>query len=129
MGGLQGKRVLVVEDEAILALSIEDILDELGCAVVGPALSVKQAEMLAAEERLDAAVVDVNMGDGFTFSVAAQLRQRSIPFFFSTGYGAAGIPAEFADVPVLPKPYSEAALGAALRELLGLSDGAAPSPR
>ena len=117
---LAGKRVLVVEDEAILAMSIEDMLSDLGCVVVGPALSLEQGQALAAYEPLDVAVLDVNMGDAPSFEIANVLRQRSVPFCFATGYGPAGLPPEYARVPVLAKPHGEAALGAILRELLSL---------
>ena len=120
MSDLSGARVLLVEDEAILALSIEDMLLDLGCEIVGPAMSLSQARALAEGERLDAAILDINMGEGLSFDVAATLRKRSVPFCFSTGYGSAGVTPEYAEVPVLPKPYSAASLRAVLS---GLIDG------
>lgn len=116
---LAGTRVLVVEDEAILAMSIEDILSDLGCVVVGPALSLNQGKQLAAHEFLDAAILDVNIGNESSFMIAEILRQRSVPFCFSTGYGASGLPREFANAPVLAKPHGEASLLAMLKDLLG----------
>ena len=119
MTSFAGKRVLIVEDEAILAMSIEDMLSDLGCVVVGPALSLAQAQPLAAHEPLDAAVLDVNMGDAPSFGIADMLRRRSVPFCFSTGYGTAGLPPEYAVVPVLTKPYGQPALASTLSDLLG----------
>lgn len=118
MTDLSGKRVLVVEDEALLAMTISDILSDCGCVVVGPALSLDQAQTLASHEPLDAAVLDVNLNGASSFGVADTLRQRAVPFCFVTGYGAASLPPQYADVPVLAKPYSDAALRAVLQGLL-----------
>jgi CheY-like chemotaxis protein len=115
--GLAGRRIFLVEDEAIIALAIEDMLIALGCAVVGPALSVREAEGLAREAALDGAVLDINLGGASSGPIAAILRQRAIPFCFSTGYGSAELPAEFGEVPLLQKPYSTESLAAVLRRL------------
>jgi CheY-like chemotaxis protein len=115
---LEGKRVLLAEDEAILAMSTEDMLMRLGCSVVGPALSAAEAQALAEREPLDAALLDINMGDGATFSIARILKARGVPICFATGYGAAGLPAEHNDVPVLQKPYTEHALAEMLQQLM-----------
>jgi CheY-like chemotaxis protein len=113
-GPLAGKRILVVEDEPIIAMAIEDMLGELGCIAVGPALRLADAERLAASERLDAAVLDVNMGEGPSFAVAELLRSRGVAICFSTGYGASGVDETFASAPVVQKPYRIDALEAAL---------------
>jgi CheY-like chemotaxis protein len=113
-----GKRVLLAEDEAILAMSAEDVLVRLGCTVVGPAFSAANALELARVELLDAALLDINMGDGASFPVAKVLREKQVPFCFATGYGAAGVPAELSHVPVLQKPYSEEALAQMLSGLM-----------
>jgi CheY-like chemotaxis protein len=118
MADLRGRRVLLVEDEAIVAMSIEDMLRDLGCDVVGPALSLAEARDLAKKEEVDAAVLDINMGEGFSFDVAEMLRAKNVPFCFSTGYGSAGPEPRYADVPVLPKPYSQQSLAEMLGELL-----------
>ncbi|QNP45730.1 response regulator [Sphingomonas sediminicola] len=117
---LIGKRVLVVEDEAILAMSVEDMIHELGCVVVGPALSAADGEQLARTQALDAAVLDINMGESSSFAIATALHERAIPFGFATGYGRTGVPAEFASVPVLAKPYTGEALGEMLRRLFAV---------
>jgi CheY-like chemotaxis protein len=115
-------RVLVVEDEALLALELETGLRELGCEVVGPARNLAEAQRLAeAEPRLAAAVLDVNLGGGeLVFPVADALAARGVPYLLATGYGSAG-PLEGRDagaVAVLRKPYQRAALAAALARAL-----------
>ena len=107
---LSGKRVLLLEDEPIIAMSVEDMLVDLGCVVIGPALSAAEADALARNEQLDAALLDINMGDGSSFLVASILRERGIPFSFATGYGRTGVPADLVHVPVLTKPYTQEAL-------------------
>lgn len=118
MEAFPGQRVLLVEDEAILAMSVEDMLTQLGCVVVGPALTIAHASALASSERLDAALLDINVGGGNSFAIAEVLKDRAVPFCFITGYGRDGVPEQFLDVPVLPKPYSGAALAGVLAELL-----------
>jgi CheY-like chemotaxis protein len=115
---LSGKRVLLVEDEPIIAMSVEDMVADLGCEVIGPALSAAAAEQLARTEQLDAALLDINMGDGASFPIAAILRERNIPFSFATGYGRTGVPAGLGDVSVLAKPYTQESLAQTLRNLL-----------
>lgn len=121
MGSLAGKRVLVVEDEPILAMSMQDMLTDLGCAVVGPALSVKEAEAMAREALLDVALLDINMGDGPSFPIARILIARSVPCCFASGYGPAGVPAELRAVPVLSKPFTVRSLAAILHGLVELA--------
>jgi DNA-binding response OmpR family regulator len=115
---LTGKRVLLVEDEAIIALAIEDMLREIGCEVVGPALDVTRGEQLAKDAALDAAVLDINLGGRMSHSIAQILRARRLPFCFSTGYASAEIPAGFESIQVLQKPYDIASLRSALVQLL-----------
>jgi CheY-like chemotaxis protein len=111
-------RILLVEDEAIIALAIEDMLVELGCHVVGPALSLGAARTLADNERLDGAVLDINLGGHTTEEIARTLKSRGIPFCFSTGYGVAGVSGDFDDVPVLQKPYQMGKLAECLSAIV-----------
>lgn len=115
---LAGKRILIVEDEPIIAMSLEDMLHDFGCEVVGPVLRLADARATARDERLDGAILDVNLGDGPTFSVAEILAGRGIPFCFSTGYGESAIPVEFDSAPVLQKPYLQDVLAARLGQCL-----------
>jgi CheY-like chemotaxis protein len=116
---LSGKRILVVEDEAIVAMLIEDILMDHGAAVVGPAARIETAMELADGEAIDAAVLDVNLAGATTAPVAERLRARGIPFAFATGYGVSGLPAGFEDSPLLQKPFQEHDLTAVLSRTLG----------
>jgi len=116
--GLAAKRILIVEDEPILAMALEDMLADLGCEVVGPASRLEPALRLAREAALDAAILDINLHGETSHPVADLLRARSIPILFATGYGSAcGIGYE--DVPVLPKPYRQDRLFALLERLIG----------
>jgi CheY-like chemotaxis protein len=116
---LAGRRILVVEDEALVAIALEDMLLELGCSVIGPALRLGPALEFAATEPLDGAVLDINLGDDRSFPVAEILSRRAVPFLFATGYGGLGLEPPFDHAPVLSKPYCLSALEEALRQLLG----------
>jgi CheY-like chemotaxis protein len=116
-GSLAGRRMLVVEDEALVAMALEDMLLELGCTVIGPALRLKPALALAKAEPLDGAVLDINLGDDRSFPVAEILSARSVPFLFASGYGGSGLESPFSEAPVLSKPYCLDALEEALHQL------------
>jgi CheY-like chemotaxis protein len=80
-------------------------LEQEGAIVIGPAPSVEKAlRLIAGEPRLDAAILDVNLGDEKSFPVAQALQLRLIPFVFATGYNAEGVPSEWRHVTVLEKP-------------------------
>jgi CheY-like chemotaxis protein len=104
-GGLQGLRVLIVEDEALIASLIEDFLIDLGCEVIGPAMRMDDAVRLAREAAIDGAALDVNIAGEKVYPVADILAERGLPFVFMTGYGAAGLRESDRDRPVLQKPY------------------------
>lgn len=99
------KRILIVEDEVLVAMHLEDLLTEMGHQVVGPATRVNQAMELARRSEIDMAVLDVNVAGRTSFPVADVLRQRGIPFVFATGYGAEGFVEGYRDEPTLRKPY------------------------
>jgi CheY-like chemotaxis protein len=106
MNALNGLRALIVEDEAGIALLIEDMLLELGCEVAAMAALLPRACELARYEVIDFAVLDVNLNGQLVFPVAEILRDRGIPFVFSTGYGRVGLADPFANEPVLAKPFA-----------------------
>lgn len=116
---LEGLHILVVEDEYLLASDISDALTDSGARVVGPAPSVSAAETLAAgEPRLDAALLDINLGGTMVFDFADALRARAVPFVFATGYDNSAIPDRFSTVPRLEKPVDTSRVLAALKPLL-----------
>lgn len=97
-------RVLVVEDEPIVAMLLEDYLVELGHDVVGPVSSVADALARIAGEPFDFAVLDINLGGERSDAVAAALDAAGLPYIFATGYGRHGLP-DGSDRIVLQKPY------------------------
>jgi CheY-like chemotaxis protein len=108
-------RVLLVEDETLVAMSIEDMLEENGCAIEFVAASVPQAlSWLAHRPAVDAAVLDVNLFGTPVFPVADLLVSRRIPFVFSTAYGQSLLGERYPGVRVLAKPYATTALATAL---------------
>ena len=112
-----GLRVLVVEDEMMVSMLIEDMLSDLGCAVVGPAARLDEALDLARTAEIDCAVLDVNLGGQPIFPLADLLREAGRPFAFATGYGDAGLRDVDKGSPVLQKPFREGDLARVLGEL------------
>lgn len=110
-------RVLLVEDEMLIAMDVADMLEELGFSVVGPALRLNKALRIAAEECFDLAVLDVNLAGERSFEVADVLRKRGIPFIFVTGYGVAGVIDDYREAVVLQKPIEIFQLGEAMAAL------------
>ncbi|HEX2117347.1 MAG TPA: response regulator [Alphaproteobacteria bacterium] len=102
---LTGLRILLVEDEAMVAMIIEDTLRDLGCEVVGPIASIERAREAAISERVDGAFLDVNLRGELVYPVAEVLAARNVPFAFVTGYGESGIDPRFRGAPVLAKPF------------------------
>jgi CheY-like chemotaxis protein len=115
---LRNARVLVVEDEVLVAALLEDRLEAMGCHVIGPAAAIEDALELLKTEEIDAAVLDVNIGGKKVFPVADALAAKDIPFLFATAYGAAGVTDRHSRRAVLDKPYHERALEHALRSAL-----------
>jgi CheY-like chemotaxis protein len=115
-GELQGLHVLLVEDEALVAMLLENMLDDLGCTVVGPAARLEEAQQLLDKEEVDAAVLDINLAGEKVFPVADRLASKDVPFVFASGYGEAGLDQRHQTHKVLQKPYSLAALRQALTQ-------------
>ncbi len=102
-----GLGVFVVEDEALVALNLEDMLEELGCRVAASAMRVEQAlELIDAGMAPDVAILDVNLAGRPVYPVATRLAAAGVPIIFATGYGRGGLPDEWRDSPVLQKPYT-----------------------
>lgn len=118
MTSLNGRRILVVEDEPIIAMTIEDILIELGAEVVGPATTLEGAIDQAETGQFDAAMLDLNLNGRRSDPVAKTLAARAIPFVFSTGYTSASSE-DWAHIEVLSKPYRPDQVAAALVRAIG----------
>jgi DNA-binding response OmpR family regulator len=112
---LSGLRVLVVEDEILVAMLVEDYLTDCGSIVVGPAATVRQALSMVGTEQLDAVVMDVNIAGEKVFPVAEELELRKIPFLIVSGYGQSAVPANRPTWRVCAKPFKGEDMLAMLR--------------
>ena len=115
---MAARRILIVEDEAMIAMMIEDFLEELGWDVVGWAGGAERALAMARDADIDAAILDVNLNGRDTFAVADLLSGRHIPFVFATGYGADGVADRFKGAPTLTKPFQRDELNRALHRAM-----------
>lgn len=106
------RTIMVVEDEALVALSLHDFLSELGYSVVGPVGRVTDALRILNQRPVDAAILDVNLAGEFVYPLAELLRTRNIPFVFATGYSSESIDPRFGDISVLQKPIDRQTLEA-----------------
>jgi CheY-like chemotaxis protein len=112
------RRILIVEDEMLIAMLVEQMADDLGYDVVGPALTVDEALSLIDKETIDCAVLDMNLGQGISSApVAESLRARGVPFLFASGYGANGTVENLSAAPVLNKPFLTQDLEKALQSI------------
>jgi CheY-like chemotaxis protein len=115
-------RVLLVEDETLVALHIEELLRESGFDVIGPVGRVADAVRSAEQEQDVAfAILDVNLSGDMSWPVARVLHHRGIPFVFASGYARAHaqVPADLANAPILSKPLVREELGSAIKQLMG----------
>jgi CheY-like chemotaxis protein len=103
-------RVLLVEDEALVAMMIQETLVEFGFQVVGPVSTTSEALAAAQDKHLDAAVLDINLGDSLAYGVADILEKRGVPFVFVTGYDSESVESRFDGIPILQKPIERKAL-------------------
>jgi len=117
---LAGRRVLIVEDESLVAMLLETILEDMGCVPVGPASNIDDGMAMVAAD-LDAALLDVNVAGRQVFPVAQALKDLGVPFVFSTGYGEGGLPDEWRGQATLQKPFTEAAVRDALMKAMGVA--------
>ena len=116
---LEGKRILIIEDDFYLASDEKALLERAGATVVGPFGSRCTDEDIDAAGEVDGAVVDINLGQGPNFDFARRLLGRGTPFVFVTGYDAAVVPSELSHVPRIEKPVRERQLIAALADVAG----------
>jgi CheY-like chemotaxis protein len=120
---VSGKRILIVEDEALVAMLVEDIVEDLGGIPIGPASTIEKGLSLALSESIDAAVLDVNIRGESIGPVARLLSERRIPIVVTSGYGAqANLDGVAADV-IFEKPFDADQLANALVELTKAGSG------
>lgn len=117
MNDIPKRRILVVEDEIMIAILIEDMLETLGCDVVGPASRLDEALRLAREVAFDAAILDVTIRGGQSFPVAEVLQERNIPFVLASGYGEWALPEAFRGNTRLQKPFTATEFEGALNAI------------
>ncbi len=116
---MQGQRILIVEDEVLLAMELQARLEQQGCAVLGPVNTVARALVLLDHERPDAALLDFNLNGQRSTSVASTLSALSVPFVVITGYGAGALSAlELREAPHIQKPVNHQGLVRLLSELV-----------
>ncbi len=119
MTEVQRRRVLIVDDEMLIAMLVEQMVEDLGFEVVGPALSLQEAISLSEREFFDCAILDMNLGHGVQSTPVAQiLRSRGIPFLYASGYGSQTASGTEIEAPVLDKPFLIGDLEQALRHLI-----------
>ncbi len=122
---LLGRRILLVEDEALVAMLIEDALINAGAVMIGPFGAVAPALAAIAADPPEFAILDLNLGGESSLPVADDLAARGVPIVFASGYGTAGLPPRFRARPMLAKPFDPAEL---ITTLMTLSEAVAPRP-
>jgi CheY-like chemotaxis protein len=130
VGPLSGFRLLLVEDEPLVLMSLQDLIESLGCIVVGTATNLSEAlAAISSGPAFDAAILDVQVGRERIWPAADQLVSSSIPFAFLSGYTKSTIEPRFLSMPIIAKPFSDAAVKSAVVELCvaaGRTDVTAP---
>lgn len=111
---LKGLRILLVEDEFLVALEVEDTLQDWGCTVLGPFAKLSKAIEAARGAELDGAILDINLNGEMVYPLADDLASKNVPFVFLTGYTAADIPENYRGFPRLQKPLDAKTLRGAL---------------
>jgi CheY-like chemotaxis protein len=116
---LRDRRILVVEDEYLIAMNLQDGLENVGSVVLGPVASVEKAiKKIESEPHIDAAVLDVNLGGALAYPVADLLVARKIPFVFTSGYEDPALRSRYSGAKNCPKPYLFQAIEEALVEAM-----------
>lgn len=112
---LQGRHILLIEDDFFVAHDLAMSLAEAGAVVVGPAASVASGRaLILATDRLDGTIMDINLSGELSFELVDMLRARSVPVVFASGYDREAIPMDFADVPLCEKPIDLGRCAAAM---------------
>lgn len=98
-------RVLIVEDEALIAMIVEEMITDIGCSAIGPAATLDEAlALVASTAHIDCALLDINLRGAPSWPIADALKAKGVPFAFVSGYGQSGIDPRFKDATVLSKP-------------------------
>lgn len=111
---LIGRSVLIVEDESMVAMLLQDTLEDIGCTVIGLAPRLNEALKKAASLVFDIAILDVNLNGSSSFPVAEVLTARGLPFIFATGYSGTSLPEFLQRVPIVQKPFQQRELETAI---------------
>ncbi len=120
---LKGRRILVAEDEYMIAQEVVDVLSKAGAETVGPVPRISEAmQLIATENRIDCALLDVNLANEAIWPVVDMLLARGVPLVLATGYDASAIPPAYADLPRCEKPTSGQELAHALSRVLASAD-------
>jgi PAS domain S-box-containing protein len=117
------KRIMLVEDEALVGMMMRDMLVDLGYFVVGPFCSVAEAHSASQTHQFDCAILDLNIGGDMAYPIARMLEARGVPFIFAAGYGPESMDRRYAHVPILQKPISRDTLETFLRNQLAAPAG------
>jgi DNA-binding NtrC family response regulator len=115
---LNGKTILIVEDEAIISFMLEDMMDELGATNIAHAATIAEALTAIDARRPQVAILDLNLGGELSYPVAERLESLVIPFLFTTGYGR--VEARWSSRGIVQKPFDIAAIEGALRKALAV---------
>lgn len=115
---LEGRKILVLEDEYFQARDVKAFLEREGATVVGPTGYADKVPALLKAMPVDVAILDINLGTGVSYSVANLLMEQGVPFLFLTGYDRSAVPPAVASVPRIEKPATEPMVIKAVTELL-----------
>lgn len=120
MSTLTGLRILIVEDDALVALNLQEFVESLGCTAIGPAGRLGEAFAILDREEIDGAVLDINLHGEMVYPLAERLAEAHIPMLFCSGYAlTAAVPKKFSVYPQIPKPCAEHTLKTAMIETFG----------
>lgn len=126
---LEGCRVLIVEDDAMISMMLQDLLEDMGCQVVSVASRLEEARRKSEADDFDVALLDVNLRGERTFPVAEAMQQRRRPFVLTTGYATTILPDSLQEATLLQKPYRRQDLESALWDAMhGGQGGQCPPP-
>lgn len=120
MSSLAGLRILIVEDDALVALNLQEFVESLGCTVIGPTGRLGEAFQTLEREEIDGAMLDINLHGELVYPLAERLAEREIPMLFCSGYAFTSlVPERFAQYPQVAKPCVEHTLRTAMMETFG----------